>query len=203
MDELQAQAEPRAEELGDCRPSFFLKQSKVISVTSKGFTQILRIAIFFFLQEEQLVQKQTVQNSQSRHHGLMSQKHQGQLCLRHPLSMFPRSLCPHPGPYQQVSRIQDITLTPALGSVFQPSIFSVPANPPLFHFRREITVNENFQSVWTKRISLACFLKEIVFISSIPKYFLVQLHLFLLMRELCLLSLLHVQLKFILSVVWG
>ena len=57
--------------------------------------------------------------------------------------------------------------------------------------------------MWTKRISLACFLKEIVFISSIPKYFLVQLHLFLLMRELCLLSLLHVQLKFILSVVWG
>lgn len=76
--------------------------------------------------------------------------------------------------YQWVSRMQDVTLTltPALGSVFGPNISSVPENPPLFLPRREITVNENFQSMWTKCISLACSLKKTVFVSSIPKYFL-------------------------------
>ena len=174
MDELRAQAESRAEQPCDCRPTSFLKQSK-ISVTSIGFTQILRITIFF--QEEQSVQKQTVQNSWSRHHRLMSQtQREGQLCLRHPLSMFPKEPVSPFWTYQQVSRTQDIALTPSLGSVFEPIISSVPENPPLFPLRREIPVNKNFQSMWTKCISLACFLKEIVFISSIPKYFLVQLH---------------------------
>lgn len=144
---------------------------RVTTATSAAFKHILRISIFFFL-EDQIGQKQR----------MMCQKHgEGQLCLRHLLSMLPKELVSPSGPTSGCPGWGDTTSSLILTTHSQPCdqalfwgpiISSVPESPPLSHPRKERSCFENSLSPQTRCISLACFLQRIVSVSSNQKYFL-------------------------------